>query len=232
MKNSIRNQTIASYQVIFIILSILLVVGLLILFVSRKNKEVVKYGRIQTFLNIYYNASTGVDDSYQIHLSDMSFRNDLIVEFIPENNNSISKPFNVIKDGMFFSADSLGGLKIEKDKMKTLAEKKTGAIFTSDSIYKYFERVNMKDTILYNQYLKRFYIATENDYSVFYVDTAYKNLPYSFNKQVDNDYKGALVRIDTYQPKLDKFTTLLLQYNDTVPNKMYETLNKLQSKSK
>ncbi|MDO5664468.1 MAG: hypothetical protein Q4G63_04315 [Bacteroidia bacterium] len=198
---------------------------------KNKKKEVVSYGRLKTFINVYNNASVNVYDSYQLELSDMCFRNDLIIEHIPENEFSVSKPFSVIYDGQFMVSDSLNGLTVNTS-MKALAEKNTGAIFVYDTIHNYAHRVNMEDTVINTQFVKRFYISNEQDFSVFYIDTTLQNLPYSFNFLVDKDYNGSLVRVDTYQSDIDKFTTLKLQYTDTIPQNMYDALNRLYIESK
>ena len=197
---------------------------------KKKEKEVVSYGRLKTFINVYNNASVSVYDSYQLELSDMYFRNDLIIEYMPEDEFTPST-YNLIYNGAFSKANSLDALTFDSEK-EDLKNKKTGAVFVYDSIMGYDRRKPMTDTILQNQYLKRFFIQTPYDFSVFYIDTTLQNLPYSFNFLVDRDYKGSLVRVDTYQSDIDKFTTLKLQYSDTIPQNIYDALNRLYIESK
>lgn len=198
---------------------------------KNKKKEVVYYGRLKTLLNVYNNASVNVYDSYQLELSDMYFRNDLIIEYIPDDEFTPSKTYNLIYKDSFTNANSLDELRFNVEK-KSLSYKKSGAIFVYDSIMGYNKRKPMTDTLLHNQYLKRFFIQTPYDFSVFYIDTTLRNLPYSFNFLVDKDYNGSLVRVDTYQSDIDKFTTLKLQYSDTIPQNMYDALNRIYIESK
>lgn len=198
---------------------------------KKKEKEVVYYGRLKTFINVYNNASVNVYDSYQLELSDMYFRNNLIIEYIPDDEFTPLKTYNLIYNGSFTKANSLDELSFN-GKKGILNDKKSGAIFVYDSIMGYDRRKPMTDTILQNQHLKRFFIQTPYDFSVFYIDTTLQNLPYSFNFLVDKDYNGSLVRVDTYQSDIDKFTTLKLQYSDTIPQNMYDALNRLHIESK
>ncbi|MDO5666140.1 MAG: hypothetical protein Q4G63_12925 [Bacteroidia bacterium] len=210
------------YTFISILICALLSVVLVVLI--NKNIHPVRYGRIRTFLNVFNNASVSLYDSYQLKISDMFFRDNLIIENVPDAEITRVKPYNLIYDGYYIEGDNLQSLSLGSLK-NDLKAKNSGAIFVNDTIPNYENRINMSDTVLNNKNLKRFYIRTPLDFSVFYVDETLQNLPYSFNFIVDKDYNGTLVRIDTYQEQFDKFTTLFLTHTDTIPENIYNTLN-------
>lgn len=224
---------LASYAMIIIITVVIIITAIVwLVVIKNKQTDTVYYGRIKTYFTVVNNASVNYLDSYQVEIADMFYRDDIIIEKV-ENEDGSPVDFIVINDNKYLKGQDLESLSLMNigDGI-SVYEKKIGGLFLNEPIPDYDNRINFSDTVLNNQYLKRFYIKTEYDFSVFYVDTVLNYLPYNLNTKVKEDYNGSLVRIDTYQDNIDRFSTLLLTHTDTIPPNIYTHLNRLYDERK
>lgn len=177
-------------------------------------------GGIDIISNVYFNASKGLDDHKQFHISKLNYINDEIIELVP-NIEDPEEVQNVIylKDTTFYKSHTLDESKsmIFKEEeatetAKSVYKKKTGAIWVKVPIFDFEKRKDISDTILYNnkKKYKRFEIRTADNYSVYYVFQTDTILPYSLNPIADKEYKGRLERIDSYDKEKDLFSTIWL----------------------
>lgn len=201
---------------------------LLFLFSCNKNNVVVsEKGAIDIVLNIYYQASKGLDNREQFLISKINYINDEIVEIVPsyaiqEMTDSIyyikskdsiyyTSPNPLVPNGTIFQS------MMEEQKAKKITKKRTGAVWIDKEIPEYHKRKELKDTVLYGtRSFSRFSIDSDSAITIFYIHPTDTILPYSLNKHVDKDYKGRLERIDSYNRKNDVFTTMWLIPRDTL----------------
>lgn len=193
---------------------------------SCTNDKTVKSekGAIDIITNIYYNASEGLEDHQQFHISKINYYHDHIIEFVPD----IMMPETI--DTVFYINDTLyyGGYspieaksvlfsKLSPETGQNIFEKKAGAVWVNIPIYDYDKKVDLSDTVLYNRKpYKRFEINTEANYSIYYVHPTDTILPYSLNPIADKEYGGRLERIDSYDKGKDLFSTIWLIPRDTL----------------
>lgn len=202
-----------------IIAALAFVVAILAGFGLYKNFSSPKKGAFKLNVVIFEDADKGISSITDVQLANVYYIGDLMIEEVPKLSG---EEYCFIK-GTQFSGYFLNLNELNFDNKLSLKEKKAGAVGLADTIPNYFERTNMSDTILDEIHYKRFAIDAENEYSVFYVRENLK-LPYSLNKRADKDYKGSIARIDTYQREEDRFISVRLVPNDTIPLKFYNKL--------
>ena len=177
--------------------------------------------------NVYFDASKGLDRMQNFHLSKMNYSGDTLIELVPDLAfPEINKELYYIKDSLCYSLGTESGNIIlsdvsEKQKASLVWKKKEGAIFSKEEIPNYKNRSNLSDTLLFNKKYKRFEINSPWTYTRFYIYPTDTILPYSIYKHAENDYRGRLERIDSYNKKSDVFVTLQL-----IPRKNWDDLAK------
>ena len=82
----------------------------------------------------------------------------------------------------------------------------------------------MSDTAFNGYNYKRLKTVNDSSYSVFYIHQTDTLMPFSLAPQVDKDYKGVLIRIDTYDKTNNRFVSLRMTVTDTIPKSFYEIL--------
>lgn len=233
------------FQKSFIIFPLLFLLALL----TSCNKEIKKEkGSIDIFSNVYYNASQGLDNYKQFYISRMDYRNDTIIEFVPQiDYPAIIDRVSFIKNDSFYSPVPYEEIKenpfgkLTKGKMRSVYKKEFGSKWVDFPIFDYDKRKEMSDTILYGKdEYKRFKTIEDKVLTIFYVRKTDTILPYSLNKIADKDYEGRLERIDSYDKKKDIFVTLVLKSNSTLSNdakklfgfdaKLSDVYNQIKSK--
>ncbi len=173
-------------------------------------------GGIDIISNVYFDASRGLDNMRSFHVSKLNYKHDSIIEMVPELEFSeMTKVTYFIKDSVFYvlENDHAAALLAEvqkKQKPILVYRKNAGAIFTKDQILNYRNRRNLSDTILFKKHYKRFEINSPWNYTRYYIYPTDTILPYSFYKEVDNDYHGRIERIDSYDKQKDFFVSLQL----------------------
>ncbi|SEH29883.1 hypothetical protein [Chryseobacterium culicis] len=173
-------------------------------------------GGIDIISNVYFNASRGLDNMRSFHVSKLNYKHDSIIEMVPELEfPEMTKVTYFIKDSVFYvlENDHAAALLAEvqkKQKPILVYRKNAGAIFTKDQILNYRNRRNLSDTILFKKHYKRFEINSPWNYTRYYIYPTDTILPYSFYKEVDNDYHGRIERIDSYDKQKDIFVSMQL----------------------
>lgn len=192
-----------------------------LLFSCKKQKEKIisEKGAIDIVSNIYFNASTGLDDVKQFHVSRINYIGNDIIEFVPniEIPEIIDSVF-YIRDSIYYNAGTLFEAErfiflenVLTAEPKSIYKKQYGAVWINFPIIDYEKRIDIADTVLYgNRAFKRFQINTPDYYSVFYIHPNDTLLPYSLNRIAENDYGGRLERIDNYDKNKDLFSTMWL----------------------
>lgn len=177
-------------------------------------------GAIDIISNVYFTASKSLDSMKSFHVSKLNYMGDSIIEFVPD----LQVP--EIVTGKFFIKDSVyceinKESKIENEIpllpgmskaqfTRSVYNKGIGAIYTKEPLINYRNRKNLSDTILFGKEYQRFEIKSPWNYSRFYIYKTDTILPYSLYKNVENDYKGRLERIDSYNRKTDIFVSVQL----------------------
>ena len=173
-------------------------------------------GGIDMISNVYFDASKSLDRMQNFHLSKMNYSGDTLIELVPDLAfPEINKELYYIKDSLCYSLGTESGNIIlsdvsEKQKASLVWKKKEGAIFSKEEIPNYKNRSNLSDTLLFNKKYKRFEINSPWTYTRFYIYPTDTILPYSIYKHAENDYRGRLERIDSYNKKSDVFVSLQL----------------------
>ena len=164
-------------------------------------------------------ADNGISNVHNIEFSKVYFIGDKMLEVVP-----VDKSFNYCYiENNYFSGYYSNLDELNFDNKIEVKQKKRGAVTLADQLEGYNERITMNDTVLEDLHLKRFAINTENEYSVFYIGDKL-DIPFSLNKKIENDYKGTIRRVDTYQRNEDRFVSLKLNYSDTIPSTFYNIL--------
>ena len=173
-------------------------------------------GGIDLISNVYFDASKGLSKMQNFHLSKMNYSGNQLIEMVPDLEfPEINKQMYYIKDSVGFSLGTENSNIIfseipKKQKPLLIWNKKEGAIFSKETIPNYKNRKNLSDTVLFNKKYKRFEINSPWNYTRFYIYPTDTILPYSLYRHAENDYKGRLERIDSYNKKNDIFVTLQL----------------------
>lgn len=209
----------------------------LVLFVfalSSCKKEIPsEKGSIDIFTNIYYNASRGLNNYKQFYISRMDYRNDTILEFIPNiDYPAIMDRVVYIKKDSFYNVvpyeeiNNLSFSQLSKGKAQSVYNKNFGSKWVNFPITNYDKRIEMNDTILYgNKEYKRFKTIENRVLTIFYIKKTDTIVPYSLNPIADKDYKGRLERIDSYDKKNDIFVTLVLKSNSSLSDDANKLFN-------
>lgn len=193
---------------------------------NKEKKILSTQGGIDIISNIYFEASKTLENSEHFHISKMNYNNGQMLELVPNFEFSqLTDSVYFIKNDLFYRAGSAEEAKSfifkETEFLKNgqdVSKKDYGAIWVDKEVPDYDKRTVIEDTILYkNRTFKRFSIKSKNSYSVFYIYPTDTVLPYSLNKIIDNDYKGRLERIDTYDKEKDLFSTICL-----IPRKLFD----------
>lgn len=199
---------------------LLFILPLFLLSCTKKEKLIKsERGAIDIISNIYFDASKGLEDNKQFHISKINYIGDDIIELVPDIYvpEFIDSVF-YIKDTTYYEAGILEEAKtfIFKEHQlagepKNVFKKKYGAVWVNIPIFDYDKRKDIADTTLYeNKHYKRFEINTADNYTVFYIHPTDTIMPYSLNRIAEKDYKGRIERIDSYDKKRDLFSTMWL----------------------
>lgn len=181
--------------------------------VSCRKEVKSEKGGIDMISNVYFNASKGLNNMHTFHISKINYSNDTIMEIIPDLKfPEVSAEKNFIKDSVYYkigdNAETAMISELMKQKPALVFNKKSGAIFSKESIPNYRNRRKLSDTVLFSKKYKRFEINSPWMYMRFYIYPTDTILPYSLYKHAEIDYGGRLERIDSYNKKTDAFVTL------------------------
>lgn len=195
---------------------------------SCDNKVKKNMGKISLEIFVYNQPSKNIYDAVRIPISEMYFQNENFIEVLPniENDNK-HIPFAFISGDKFAPFNNLDKINDIK-KFYNLATKNFGVKFINDSIKNYSSRKILTDTSFNGYNYKRVSIATKEDYTVFYIHQTDTILPFSLSSQFDKDFKGILNRVDTYEIKKDRFTSLRMTVSDTIPQNFFNALKGLK----
>lgn len=173
-------------------------------------------GAIDIISNVYFNASQTLDSMRSFHVSKLNYMGDSIIELVPDLQISeLSSHKFFIKDSIYYGLDGknqsfLLAKIVKTNKPFSVYNKNIGAIYTKESLINYKNRKNLSDTVLFGKEFKRFEIKSPWNYTRFYIYPTDTILPYSLYKNVEEDYKGRLERIDSYNRKSDIFVSVQL----------------------
>ncbi|WP_313262343.1 hypothetical protein [Sphingobacterium sp.] len=201
--------------------------GLLVISSCAKPKRA--NGRIDIQMMVYNDPSNDPYNSFLLPISTMYFKDDLFIENIQEYKDGIpleNLSYSIVKGnkfGVFSNLNDITEVKVDKD----LKDKNVGVKFVND-VVNYNTRENLSDTVLNGINYKRARIVNDSVYTVFYINQTDTILPFSLSPQFDKDYDGILDRVDTYEKNHDRFTSLRMTLNDTIPQRYYNALNLLK----
>jgi hypothetical protein len=198
---------------------------IVLLFCTSCQKEVFsEQGGIDIISNVYFDASKGLDNTQNFHLSRINYSKDIILELVPDIAlPAVNTEIFYIKDSLYYSLGKETGTGvllsdlIKGQKPKWLENKTEGALFSRDLIPNYKNRRNLSDTVLFRKKYKRFEVNSPWNYTRFYIFKTDTILPYSLYKHAERDYHGRLERIDSYNKRKDIFVTLQL-----IPRKKWD----------
>lgn len=182
--------------------------------ISSCKKEIKsKTGGIDMISNVYFNASSGLEEVQTYHVSRINYSNDSILELIPDVHlPSVNLESNFIVDTLFYpvgeNPEHALINQLTKEKGTSVFSKKSGAIFTKEIIPNYEYRRILKDTVFFGKKYKRFEINSPALYTRFYFYQTDTILPYRLYEHAEKEFKGRLERIDSYNKKTDVFVTL------------------------
>lgn len=187
----------------------------LIVLVSCNKKVKSEKGAIDIISNVYFNASSGLDNVQTFHVSKLNYSNDNMIEIVPDLTfPEINSEILYIKDTLYYPFSGIAKpmlfSELKKRKPYLLKNKTVGTLFLNEKIPNYAYKYNLSDTILFKKKYKRFEIKNREGLARYYVYVTDTILPYSLYKHVEKDYKGRIERIDSYNKKNDVFVTLQL----------------------
>ncbi|MGC4129195.1 MAG: hypothetical protein QM564_06450 [Bergeyella sp.] len=179
-------------------------------------------GGIDIISNVYFNASSGLDNMQTFHVSKLNYSQDDMIEIIPDLEfPEMNSQMVYIKDTLYYPLDVLSEpalfSEVKKRKPLLLKKKTVGTLFVDDKIPNYGYKYNLSDTVLFKKTYKRFEIKSKEGLARYYVYKTDTVLPYSLYKHVEKDYKGRIERIDSYNSEKDVFVTLQL-----IPRKKWD----------
>lgn len=205
--------------------ALLFVFGCILSFIGCSKKHKRYSGRISVDLFVYNDPTGDVYNSFKIPISTLYFIENEIIEELPVYNDSINPaPFVYIKDNKYAYLPTLAHLRDQSLSFLPVKEKNVGVKFIGDTIENYAKRENMPDTSFAGYNYRRVRIVSPEAYTVFYIHRTDTILPFSLSPQFDKDYEGILNRIDTYEIKENRFTSLRMSLNDTIPQRIYTAL--------
>lgn len=193
--------------------------------VACNNRPVKKAGKIDVQLLVYTDPQNDPYNMFMLPLASIYFDKNNLLEVIPNNENTIpsNESYALIRNDKFLDFTDINSI-AKVVPSKPLKNKNIGVRFLNDSIPFYDKRENLSDTVMNGYKYKRARIVSDSVYTVFYIHQTDTLLPYSLSKQFDTDYHGVLNRVDTYEKFHDRFTSLRLTVNDTIPQKFYNAL--------
>jgi hypothetical protein len=185
-------------------------------------------GKISLEIFVYNQPSKDIYDAVRIPISKMYFKNENFIEVLPNLQNGEKQiPYAFITGDRYARFNNLNKINDIKN-FVSLAKKNFGVKFINDSIKNYSLKKMLADTVFNGYNYKRVAISTKEDYTVFYIHQTDTILPFSLSKQFDKDFKGILNRVDTYEIKKDRFTSLRMTVSDTIPNNIFNALNSIK----
>lgn len=198
-------------------------------------------GGIDLVSNVYFDASKGLDKMQNFHVSKLNYKNNTIIELVPDlefSEMTIATYF--IKDSVFYDLNNNKAPAVlseiqKKQKPISVYSKTMGAVFTKAPLLNYRNRRKLSDTILFKKKYKRFEINSPWNYSRYYIYPTDTILPYSLYREVGKDYHGRIERIDSYDKKKDIFVTfqLISRKNwDDAAKEIFEFNQFLKSRNK
>lgn len=199
----------------------LLIILILFSILSCRREIKPTQGAIDIYSNIYFNASKGLDDYKSYHVSRLNFRNDTIIELIPDLDiPEYNAAAYLIVDstyydlGEFPEAFNSDFRKLTNPKL--VYEKEMGAVFTHKWLPNYEHKKILKDTVLFGKHYLRFEIKSPESFTRYYVHPTDTILPYTIYGQVKKKFKGRIERVDSYDRVNDIFVTLQMVVRDSL----------------
>ncbi len=195
-----------------------LILILLILSTSCKEKKIMKEkGSIDIVATIYMNASKTLEDSKTIIVSKLNYKNDTIIELIPDVDfpEQINSVYIIVDSMCTDIGDVTSARKINlknlTNKLKfSVKEKQAGAMF-SDLEHTNWDYVNkITDTVLFKKNYMRFQIKSPENFTRFYLYKTDTILPYQIYPKSSGKLNSRIERIDTYDKVNDIFISLQL----------------------
>jgi hypothetical protein len=207
----------------------LILLFIAVLFISCNNRTKKDIGKISLEIYVYNQPSKNIYDAEKMNISTMYFKDDNFIEVLPNfNHDNHHIPYAFISGDKFAKFNDLNKIN-ELSRFYNIAKKNFGVKFLNDSIKNYDIKKMLSDTSFNGYNYKRVAIATKEDYTVFYIHQTDTILPFSLSKQFDKDFNGILNRVDTYEIKKDRFTSLRMTVSDTIPSKFFKALKSIKS---
>lgn len=207
----------------------LILILLVIISFSSCNKSKRESGKIEVQLMVYNNPSVDPYDAFLMPISTMYFKQNTFIETLQQYKDGVPLPeqsFALVKDNLYDVFSDLNAISEVKPN-KAVKTKDVGVKFDTD-IVDYNRRENLTDTVLNGLKYKRARIVSDSVYTVFYIHQTDTILPFSLSPQFDKDYNGVLNRVDTYEKKHDRFTSLRMNVSDTIPQRFYNALKQVE----
>jgi len=182
-------------------------------------------GRIDIRLVVYHDPLNDMYNMDVVPISTLFFKSGHIIEQLEDADGQL---FAHIYGDRFCTAATIEEL-LETPRERPLADKKKGISFASHSIEGYERRERLTDTSFNGYDYRRIAIASDSVYTLFYVHRTDTVLPFSLGIQPEREYGGILNRVDVFDKRTDTFSSLRMSVSDTIPNRIYQALNKLEN---
>jgi len=182
-------------------------------------------GRINIRLVVYHDPLNDMHNVDVVTISTLFFKSGHIIEQLEDADGQL---FAHIYGDRFCTAATIEEL-LETPRERPLADKKNGISFASHSIEGYERRERLTDTSFNGYDYRRIAIAGDSVYTLFYVHRTDTVLPLSLGRQPEREYGGILNRVDVFDKRTNTFSSLRMAVSDTIPNRIYQALNKLEN---
>src|SRR5699024_4412554 len=206
-------------------LTVYLSAVLMLLQISCKDKAVPSAaGKINLEAMVYNDPNGDVYDSFLVDISTLYYRNGHLLETWKDDGDSLLYSYVNLSDSLYTNAYTLLGL-TEAQQYSALKKKNYGAVFYPENIPNYENKEVLADTAFDGFSYKRIRIVTDSSYNVYYLHQTDTIYPFSLHREMEKEIGGVINRIDSYDLKNDKFISLKMNLNDTIPESIYTFLN-------
>src|SRR5699024_6866478 len=114
---------------------------------------------------------------------------------------------------------------MESQEYSALKKKNYAAVFYPEIIPNYKNKEMLTDTAFDGFSYKRVKIVTDSSYNIYYLHQTDTIYPFSLHREMEKEIGGVINRIDSYDLKNDKFISLKMNLNYTIPESVYGFLN-------
>jgi len=181
-------------------------------------------GKINLEAMVYNDPNVDIYDSFLVDISTLYYLNDHLLETMRDNEDSLVYSYINLSDSLYTNAYTLKSL-MESQEYSALKKKNYAAVFYPEIIPNYKNKEMLTDTAFDGFSYKRVKIVTDSSYNIYYLHQTDTIYPFSLHREMEKEIGGVINRIDSYDLKNDKFISLKMNLNDTIPESVYGFLN-------